>query len=194
MPPSFAAAIPIAHLRGTGRLPRAVHRVRPLPPRPALRQRRHDVACLGRGRRSASRFWLSPTTSCRPPRGCASSRSAFCSCRRSSSCSASPASAQRARVLVYVRSAQAGEGARVLIVGAGSAGSLLLREIKGRPQLGLSAVGFLDDDRAAARAHHRRREGDRARPTSSAAWWSTRRSRRSSWRCRARRRTPCAAS
>ncbi|MDR3686231.1 MAG: nucleoside-diphosphate sugar epimerase/dehydratase [Coriobacteriia bacterium] len=51
-----------------------------------------------------------------------------------------------ARVLVYVRSTQAGEGARVLIVGAGSAGSLLLREIEGRPQLGLSAVGFLDDD------------------------------------------------
>lgn len=52
-----------------------------------------------------------------------------------------------ARVLVYVRSAQAGEGARVLIVGAGSAGSLLLREITSRPQLGLTAVGFLDDDR-----------------------------------------------
>ncbi|MEI7814892.1 MAG: nucleoside-diphosphate sugar epimerase/dehydratase [Coriobacteriia bacterium] len=51
-----------------------------------------------------------------------------------------------ARIVVYVRSAQAGEGTRVLIIGAGSAGSLLLREIVGRPQLGLSAVGFLDDD------------------------------------------------
>jgi FlaA1/EpsC-like NDP-sugar epimerase len=51
-----------------------------------------------------------------------------------------------ARVLVYVRSAQAGEGIRVLIVGAGSAGSLLLHEIVGRPQLGLTAIGFLDDD------------------------------------------------
>ena len=51
-----------------------------------------------------------------------------------------------ARVLVYVRSAQAGEGARVLIVGAGSAGSLLLHEIVGRPLLGLTAIGFLDDD------------------------------------------------
>jgi FlaA1/EpsC-like NDP-sugar epimerase len=51
-----------------------------------------------------------------------------------------------ARVVVYVRNAQAGEGARVLIVGAGSAGSLLLHEIVGRPQLGLTAVGFLDDD------------------------------------------------
>ena len=51
-----------------------------------------------------------------------------------------------ARVVVYVRSTQAGEGQRVLIVGAGSAGSLLLREIEGRPQLGLTAVGFLDDN------------------------------------------------
>lgn len=50
------------------------------------------------------------------------------------------------RVVVYVRNAQSGEGARVLIVGAGSAGSLLLHEIVGRPQLGLTAVGFLDDD------------------------------------------------
>jgi len=51
-----------------------------------------------------------------------------------------------ARVVVYVRNAQAGEGVRVLIVGAGSAGSLLLHEIVGRPALGLTAVGFLDDD------------------------------------------------
>ncbi|HEY5540231.1 MAG TPA: nucleoside-diphosphate sugar epimerase/dehydratase, partial [Coriobacteriia bacterium] len=51
-----------------------------------------------------------------------------------------------ARVLVYVRNAQTGAGARVLIVGAGSAGSLLLHEIVGRPQLGLTAIGFLDDD------------------------------------------------
>jgi FlaA1/EpsC-like NDP-sugar epimerase len=51
-----------------------------------------------------------------------------------------------ARVLVYVRGAQAVEGERVLIVGGGSAGSLLLREIQGRPQLGMTVVGFLDDD------------------------------------------------
>jgi len=38
-----------------------------------------------------------------------------------------------------------GIGRRVLIVGAGSAGSLLLREIQNRPDLGLTAVGFLDD-------------------------------------------------
>jgi FlaA1/EpsC-like NDP-sugar epimerase len=51
-----------------------------------------------------------------------------------------------ARVLVYVRSTAASDGRRVLIIGAGSAGSLLLREITGRPQLGLTPVGFLDDD------------------------------------------------
>jgi FlaA1/EpsC-like NDP-sugar epimerase len=51
-----------------------------------------------------------------------------------------------ARVVVYVRNVQTGAGTRVLIVGAGSAGSLLLHEITGRPQLGLTAVGFLDDD------------------------------------------------
>jgi len=51
-----------------------------------------------------------------------------------------------ARVVVYVRNAQTSAGARVLIVGAGSAGSLLLHEIVGRPQLGLTAIGFLDDD------------------------------------------------
>ncbi|RCK76372.1 MAG: putative aminotransferase, DegT family [Anaerolineae bacterium] len=35
---------------------------------------------------------------------------------------------------------------RVLIVGAGSAGVQMLREIQSNPQLGLKAVGFLDDD------------------------------------------------
>lgn len=37
-------------------------------------------------------------------------------------------------------------GRRVLIVGAGSAGSLLLRDIESNPSLGLQPVGFLDDD------------------------------------------------
>lgn len=50
-----------------------------------------------------------------------------------------------ARVFVYVRSIGGHAGRRVLIVGAGSAGSLLLREIQNRPDLGLSVVGFLDD-------------------------------------------------
>ena len=49
-----------------------------------------------------------------------------------------------ARVFTYVRSSRSGAGRRVLIVGAGSAGSLLLREIQGRPDLGLMVVGFLD--------------------------------------------------
>ena len=51
-----------------------------------------------------------------------------------------------ARVLVYVRGSQSTGRRRVLIVGAGSAGSLLLREIRSRAELGLVAVGFLDDD------------------------------------------------
>lgn len=58
------------------------------------------------------------------------------------------ASRLAARVLLYVRSSRTGTGRRVLIVGAGSAGSLLLREIFNRPDLGLSIVGFLDDDPA----------------------------------------------
>ncbi len=58
------------------------------------------------------------------------------------------ASRLAARVLMYLRSARLGAGRRVLIVGAGSAGSLLLREIQGRPDLELSVVGFLDDDPA----------------------------------------------
>lgn len=52
-----------------------------------------------------------------------------------------------ARVFLYVRSQVASpSGRRVLIVGAGSAGSLLLRELQNRPDLGLSVVGFLDAD------------------------------------------------
>lgn len=37
-------------------------------------------------------------------------------------------------------------GHRVLIIGAGDAGSLLLRDIENQPQLGYRVVGFLDDD------------------------------------------------
>ncbi len=50
-----------------------------------------------------------------------------------------------ARVFMYVRASSLGSGRRVLIVGAGNAASLLLREIQGRPDLGLLVVGFLDD-------------------------------------------------
>ena len=53
-----------------------------------------------------------------------------------------------ARVHMYLRSARSGSGRRVLIVGAGSAGSLLLREIQNRPDLELTVVGFLDDEEA----------------------------------------------
>jgi FlaA1/EpsC-like NDP-sugar epimerase len=51
-----------------------------------------------------------------------------------------------ARIYLYLRSARPGMGRRVLIVGAGSAGALLLREIQNRPDLELSVVGFLDDE------------------------------------------------
>jgi len=51
-----------------------------------------------------------------------------------------------ARVFAYLQASRPGTGRRVLIVGAGSAGSLLLRELRGRPDLGLSVIGFLDDD------------------------------------------------
>ncbi len=53
-----------------------------------------------------------------------------------------------ARVLMHVRFMGSAEGRRMLIIGAGSAGSLLLREIQARPDLGLSVAGFLDDDPA----------------------------------------------
>lgn len=41
-----------------------------------------------------------------------------------------------------------GDGAanRALVVGAGSAGSMMVRELRENPQLGLEVVGFLDDD------------------------------------------------
>lgn len=51
-----------------------------------------------------------------------------------------------ARVYLYLRASGPQTGRRVLIVGAGSAGSLLLREIQNRPDLGISIVGFLDDE------------------------------------------------
>jgi len=57
-----------------------------------------------------------------------------------------------ARIYLYLRSARPGMGRRVLIVGAGSAGALLLREIQNRPDLDLDVVGFLDDETA---LHHR---------------------------------------
>jgi FlaA1/EpsC-like NDP-sugar epimerase len=53
-----------------------------------------------------------------------------------------------ARIMMHLRSTRTGSGRRVLIIGAGSAGSLLLREIQSRPDLELSVVGFLDDEQA----------------------------------------------
>ena len=39
------------------------------------------------------------------------------------------------------------EGRRVLIAGAGAAGGLIVRELRGNPQLGMVPVGLVDDDR-----------------------------------------------
>lgn len=50
------------------------------------------------------------------------------------------------RVFAYMGSSRSPTGKRVLIVGAGDAGSLLLRDIENQPDLGLRVVGFLDDD------------------------------------------------
>lgn len=52
------------------------------------------------------------------------------------------------RVLVHVHATRRGDRKRVLIVGAGSAGPLVLREIQSHPDLGMVVVGFLDDDHA----------------------------------------------
>jgi FlaA1/EpsC-like NDP-sugar epimerase len=38
-------------------------------------------------------------------------------------------------------------GQRVIIVGAGSAGEIITKELLGHPQLGLNPIGFVDDDR-----------------------------------------------
>ncbi len=50
------------------------------------------------------------------------------------------------RIFAYVGSGRMPTGRRVLIVGAGDAGSLLLRDIENQPELGLRPVGFVDDD------------------------------------------------
>ncbi|OLC73287.1 MAG: hypothetical protein AUH78_14140 [Gemmatimonadetes bacterium 13_1_40CM_4_69_8] len=47
----------------------------------------------------------------------------------------------------------ASNGKRALIVGAGAAGEMILRELRRNPQLGLTPVGFVDDD--AAKRHQR---------------------------------------
>ncbi|MBE0417470.1 MAG: polysaccharide biosynthesis protein [Coriobacteriia bacterium] len=53
-----------------------------------------------------------------------------------------------ARVFMHLHASMPGRGRKVLIVGAGNAGPLLLREIQGQPDLGFSVVAFLDDDPA----------------------------------------------
>ena len=45
---------------------------------------------------------------------------------------------------------QKGEGKRVLVAGAGDAGSIVVREMRRNPQLGMIPVAFLDDNRSKA--------------------------------------------
>ena len=68
---------------------------------------------------------------------------------------------------------------RALIVGAGAAGEMIVKELLGHPQLGLNPVGFIDDDRVEARppavrpagpGTHRRARADRARRRRSTRW------------------------
>lgn len=51
-----------------------------------------------------------------------------------------------ARTAAYFGSRSARGGLKTIIIGAGDAGSLLLRDIQSQPDLGLDVVGFLDDD------------------------------------------------
>lgn len=60
----------------------------------------------------------------------------------------SSAARMAARVFIHLHASLPGGGRRVLIVGAGDAGPLLLRDIQNQPDLGYSVVGFLDDDPA----------------------------------------------
>lgn len=50
------------------------------------------------------------------------------------------------RAGLHLRATGDHDGQRLVIVGAGSAGSLLLRELQSRPALGIDVVGFLDDN------------------------------------------------
>ena len=48
--------------------------------------------------------------------------------------------------LTSTRNVPSGGAKRVLIVGAGAAGTMVAREMRRNPQLGMEAAGFLDDD------------------------------------------------
>ncbi|PKQ30211.1 MAG: hypothetical protein CVT60_01295 [Actinobacteria bacterium HGW-Actinobacteria-10] len=50
------------------------------------------------------------------------------------------------RVMLHLHAARAIDRKKVIVIGAGSAGPLLLREIQSHPDLMMAVVGFLDDD------------------------------------------------
>ena len=52
----------------------------------------------------------------------------------------------------YLKGLRSQISARVLLIGAGSAGVLVAREVVGRPNLGITPIGFVDDDPAKQRA------------------------------------------
>ena len=91
-----------------------------------------------------------------------------CRARSSSSTSCSRAcclgGARLARRLIAERPARRARERRardVLVVGAGSGGQMVVRELQLNPNLGARAIGFVDDDPAQARHAHRGAEGAR---------------------------------
>ena len=88
--------------------------------------------------------------------------------------------------------APAGTGKRVLVIGAGEAGAMVVREMQRNPQLEMTPVGFLDDDRA---KRGKRIYGTLVMGDIVARWSASSRSpasRKSSSRCRAPPAPSCA--
>ena len=63
----------------------------------------------------------------------------------------------QSRLFAFRRREFVGDRIRVLVVGAGDAGAMILKDILDNPSLGLKAVGVVDDDRTQDRARARTR-------------------------------------